>query len=320
MQIPPQIKEAFELVEAGRPVEAVRRLSALAERNDGPANYQLAEWHREGRHVPRSFSAAREHYRRAGAVGLVEALRRFLALRAVGIGGPREWPESLELMDAMAEIDPRTAQERALLEAMALTASGDPKFVPEGQALSSAPPVVRVSGFLSPDECAYLIEAATPLFEPAKTYNEQTGQDFLNAVRTSDTAAFPWVGENPAIHAINRRIAAISGTATAQGEALQVLRYREGQQYKRHIDAIPGLDNQRIMTVLIYLNDDFDGGETVFTAADVTITAKAGDAILFSNVTADGRPDPATVHAGLPVTRGTKYLASRWIRERPTTA
>lgn len=320
MQLPPQIQDAFELVADGRAPEAVRRLAGLAERGDGPAAYQLAEWYREGEHVPRNFTAARQYYRRAGQTGLVEALRRYLAFRAAGVGGPREWPESLELMQAMTPIDQRTGADLALIRAMALTAEGEAEHLPEGDALSDAPPIVRVPGLFTPDECAYLIDSAGPLFEPARTYNERTGQTFLNPIRTSDTAAFPWVGENPAIHALNRRIAAISGTAVTQGEPLQILRYQDGQEYKPHVDAIPGLENQRVMTVLVYLNDDFEGGETVFDEAGVTVSAKRGDGILFGNVTADGRPDPATVHAGLPVTRGVKYLASRWIRERPATA
>lgn len=320
MQLPPQIQDAFDLVAEGRGPEAVRRLIDLAESGDGPAAYQLAEWHREGELVPLSFARAREYYRHAGRVGLVEALRRFLALRAAGIGGPREWPESLELMEAMAPVDPRTGVDLALVRAMALTADGDPKSVPQGEVLSDSPHIVRVPGLFTAEECAYLIDAAAPLFEPAATYNERTGQTFLNPIRTSDTAAFPWVGENPAIHALNRRIAAVSGTAVEQGEPLQILRYQAAQEYKPHIDAIPGLENQRVMTVLVYLNDDFAGGETVFGEAKVTVAARRGDAILFNNVTIDGRPDPATVHAGLPVTQGVKYLASRWIRARPTKA
>jgi prolyl 4-hydroxylase len=42
-----------------------------------------------------------------------------------------------------------------------------------------------------------------------------------------------------------------------------------------------------------------------------------GDALLFRNADADGRPDPLALHSGLPVTRGVKYLASRWIRAEP---
>ena len=60
-------------------------------------------------------------------------------------------------------------------------------------------------------------------------------------MRDSDAAAFPLVLEWPFVHALNRRIAAASGTDVAQGEALQILRYAPGQQYRPHLDAVPGM-------------------------------------------------------------------------------
>jgi prolyl 4-hydroxylase len=241
-------------------------------------------------------------------------------LLAAGVGGPRDWPESLERLEALAEIDPEAKWQLAVVNAMALDAVGDPQTPPTGETVCESPKVTRFPGFFTPDECAYLIEAAGPMFEPAHTVDERTGRLIMNPVRTSDTAAFPWIGENPAVHALNRRVAAASGTRPEQGEPLQVLRYATGQEYKPHIDAIPGLGNQRILTALIYLNDDFDGGETHFLKAGLTVRAHTGDAIVFDNVDAEGRPNPEAVHAGLPVTRGVKFLASRWIRESPVTA
>jgi prolyl 4-hydroxylase len=298
----------------------VRGLRALAARGDGPACYQLAEWHREGEHVSRDFAAAREYYRLAAQAGVIEGMRRYLALWVLGVGGDRDWQAGLRLLEATVPVDPRAGRELALVRAMDLTSDGDPRHVPAGEVLSQEPRITRFPSFFTAEECAYLAEAAAPLFEPAHTYNERTGEDFRNPVRTSDTAAFPWVGENPAIHALNRRIAAASATDVMQGEPLQILRYRPGQEYKPHIDAIPGLDNQRVLTMLVYLNEGFEGGETHFSAAGVTVEARRGDAILFNNVTPDGRPNPAIVHAGLPVRSGEKLLASRWIRERRTTA
>ena len=78
--------------------------------------------------------------------------------------------------------------------------------------------------------------------------------------------------------------------------------------------------NQRILTVLVYLSDDYEGGETRFLRTGLVILA-AGPATPCCSATpaTDGSPDPLSLHAGLPVTRGTKYIASRWIRARPFT-
>ena len=119
------------------------------------------------------------------------------------------------------------------------------------------------------------------------------------------------------IRAINRRIAAISDTDIRQGEALTSLRYTIGQQFRLHLDTLPGVRNQRVKTVLIYLNQGFGGGETAFPDHDLLVRPAIGDAIVFHNTHDDGTLDPRMRHAGLPVTRGIKWLATRWIRARP---
>ena len=317
MELPPQIAQAYTLVSTGRSREAVTLLRRLADSGDGPAAYQLAEWAREGEHFQRDFALARELYGRSAQAGLIEGARRFLALVAVGAGGPRQWPEALDILADLARVDPNASEQLAIVKAMKLTPDGDPVSIPAGEVLSDAPKVTRFPALFTPEECRYLAGAAEPLFEPAKTVEEFTGRELRNPIRTSDTAFFPWVGENPAIHALNRRIAAASGTRPEQGEPLQILRYQVGQEYKPHIDAIPGLANQRVLTMLVYLNDDYEGGETRFLEADLTVRGKQGDALLFANTDAHGRPNQKAMHAGLPVTSGVKLLASRWIRERP---
>jgi prolyl 4-hydroxylase len=145
----------------------------------------------------------------------------------------------------------------------------------------------------------------------------QTGRHLRNPIRTSDGMAFPFVDENPAVHALNRRIAAVTGTEAAQGEPLQILRYRPGQEYKPHFDAVAGDPNQRILTVLVYLNDDYEGGETLFLKTGLRFRGRRGDALMFRNASADGRADELAQHAGRPVIAGEKLICSRWIRQRP---
>jgi prolyl 4-hydroxylase len=141
-----------------------------------------------------------------------------------------------------------------------------------------------------------------------------TGQLIPHPIRRSEAAVFGVLAEDLVVNALNRRIAAMSGTRLDQGEPLQLLRYRPGGEYRTHMDALPAEPNQRVLTVLVYLSDDYEGGETSFPHAAITFRGKTGDALLFRNAGADGRPDPLSLHAGLPVTRGAKYLASRWIR------
>jgi prolyl 4-hydroxylase len=264
----------------------------------------------------RDLLGARELFRRAAGTGRIDAAIIYANLLAAGVGGARDWPGALRLLAALAEVNPRSRGELERIAAMALSADGDPLAVPNGETICEAPAIVRFAGLFSAAECAWLAAAAAPMLEPAVVIEPGTGRQRSDPVRVCDSIGFTWPLENPAIHALNRRLAAASATAPEQGEPLQVLRYRPGGEYKPHFDAIPGFANQRSMTFLVWLNEDYDGGETVFPTPGLKLKGRTGDAILFRNTLADGRRDPAAGHAGLPVTRGEKLIASRWIRER----
>lgn len=267
---------------------------------------------------PSDPAAARDLFRAAGEAGRIDAAAIYVNFLASGVGGPRDWPAALTLLRGLARWEPRCGRELALIERMAIDDAGDPLAVPAADMLSERPWVARVPGLFDATECAYLSKAAEPMLEPA-VVEARAGRHSRHPGRTGDGVGFTWPLENPAIHALNRRIAAASGTDVANGEPLQVLRYRPGEEYRPHFDAIPGFANQRVLTCLVWLNADYEGGETMFLATCLKAKGRRGDALLFRNTGPDGRRDEASVHAGLPVTRGEKWIASRWIRARPYT-
>jgi prolyl 4-hydroxylase len=258
------------------------------------------------------LTGARLLFGQAGEAGRHDAAVIHCNLTASG----GEWARGLALLRELAKRDRRCARELAVVEAMWLTAEGDPLEVPTGKVLSDSPHLTLFDRLFTPAECAYLARAAAPMLEPSVVVDNRTGRQVRDPVRTSDGIGFTWPLENPAVHALNRRIAAASGTGVEQGEPLQVLRYRPGQEYKPHFDAIPGFANQRVMTMLVWLNEAYAGGETMFMKAGLKLRGRAGDALLFRNALENGSRDPSAAHAGLPVTRGEKLIASRWIRAR----
>jgi prolyl 4-hydroxylase len=191
---------------------------------------------------------------------------------------------------------------------------GRPASAPGVRRLSESPDAVAAEGFASAEECDYLLAAVEGQFQPSVVVDPASGRLVPHPIRTSDGAFFNVFGEDLVVNAINRRIAALSGTEADQGETLQLLRYAPGAEYRAHVDALPAEANQRIATVLIYLTDGYEGGETRFLRTGLSYRGRKGDALLFRNVDAHGRPDPMALHAGLPVTRGVKIIASRWIR------
>ena len=127
--------------------------------------------------------------------------------------------------------------------------------------------------------------------------------------------------------AINDRVCALAGAPPTQSESLQVLHYKVGDYFKPHFDFWePGFaghsgamsEGQRSHTVLVYLNEEgLEGAETDFPRVGIRHRGRKGDALIWRNVDASGRPDRDTLHAGLPPTRGEKWVLSVWLRDRP---
>ena len=313
---PSLIDQASGLARVGRFSEAYRLLAGAADGNDPDALFTLGMWRLAGDVVARDLIASREYFGRAMGAGHPEAEHIYTAFVGNGTGGPPDWCAAVQLLEHSATRDPDARRQLDIIGQMGLTPTGDPTTLPPEQALSTAPQVSCFRALFSRAECDFLVARATPLLQPSVVVDPQTGRFVQNPVRTSDAMAFPWVAESPAIHALNRRMAAATKTDVAQGEPLQVLRYRGGQEYKPHSDAVAGDPNQRIVTALVYLNDDYAGGETLFVKTGLRFKGAAGDALVFRNALGDGRADPAAQHAGLPVTTGEKLIASRWIRAR----
>ena len=300
-----------------RVAEALRLLEPAAARGEGDALFTLALWLLAGQHLRRDLAAARDLFGQAGRAGRLDGAAIHLAFVANGTGGAADWSGGLTLLRTLAGADGAARDQLALLNQMVLAANGDPCPLPPPERLSASPDLRLSRGLFSAGECAYLINTAEPLLMPARVVDPGTGKRLPAAIRTAHAAAFPLALENPAVHALNRRLAAASGTDVRQGEPLQILAYAPRQEYRAHLDALTGVGNQRVLTVLVYLNTDYTGGETRFLPGGPTVRGAVGDAIVFRNVDARGHADTASRHAGLPVLSGRKFLASRWIRARP---
>jgi prolyl 4-hydroxylase len=306
--------EAKALGRAGRPLEAVALIERAAADGDAEGNLILAHWLLQGSDRPRDAQAAHRHLEVAAQKGSTEAVRMRANLTASGTGCPADQGAAIAMLEGIAGEDRAAAAQIAMLprlmsEADAGTATRD--------SLSSDPRVEIVRQLLLPDECGYLIGVAEPKLKPSLIYDAVTGRGKPDPIRTSHGAHFVPHDEDLVLQAINRRLAAASGTRVDQGEALFVMRYTPGQEYKPHLDALPGLRQQRAHTAIAYLNDGYEGGATVFPELGISIRAGTGDVLIFDNVDSNGRADPRVRHGGEPVTSGAKWIATRWIREGP---
>jgi prolyl 4-hydroxylase len=192
---------------------------------------------------------------------------------------------------------------------------------------SRDPPILVSRGFATAPECDWLVEAARPRLNPAQLYDPQTGQGFEDRdIRNNSAAAFGVLETGVLLCALRARLKTCFALASRDFEPLMVLHYDTGQQFAPHFDFIdpdqPGLRDdiqakgQRVATLLVYLNDDFTGGETAFDMLDYSFKGARGDALIFWNTDASGCPDRRTRHAGMPPLSGEKWILSQWIRRR----
>ncbi len=258
---------------------------------------------------PRDVRGAHEALRKAAGKGHIEAARTRAHLIANGTGVRADPEEAKRLLTKLATRDAYAAAQLEFLSRFPA------KREPVREPISTDPEITLLGRLLDADECRYLMTLAEPDLQPSFVVDPATGGRMPHPVRTSFGTSYGPTQEDLVVNRLNRRIAAATGTRAEAGEPLHILRYTSGQEYKPHLDAIPGIANQRVLTVLVYLNDGYQGGETDFPELGISVGGAMGDALLFRNLTADGRADPRTRHSGLPVTSGVKWLATRWIRE-----
>ena len=177
-----------------------------------------------------------------------------------------------------------------------------------------------VRGFLDPATCAALIERIDERRRPSEIADDFGVANF----RTSETCDLD--GHDALVGTVDRQIAELLGLPLAASEPLQGQRYAPGQEFKPHTDTFePGgydfyrhtaATGQRTWTAMIYLNQPEDGGATRFKLIGKTIQPEPGKLLAWNNLLPDGRPNPATLHQGMKVRRGTKYILTKWFRER----
>ena len=177
-----------------------------------------------------------------------------------------------------------------------------------------------VRDFLTGEQCAALIELIDAKRRPSEIADDLGDANF----RTSETCDLD--PGDAAVAAVNAAIVDLLGVDAARGEAIQGQRYAPGQEFKPHTDTFePGKADyyahcadtgNRSWTAMIYLNLPEDGGATRFKTIGKTIRPETGKLLAWNNLLPDGRPNPATLHQGMKVRRGTKYIITKWFRER----
>jgi prolyl 4-hydroxylase len=181
--------------------------------------------------------------------------------------------------------------------------------------------------FASAPECDWLMARAATRLKDAELYDPASDGGFRNdALRNNRDASFNMVQSDLVLVQLQARIAALIALDVQEMEPAMVLHYAPGQYFAPHCDGLDpaaapqareiARNGQRVATLLIYLNDDYQGGDTDFPDLGWRFKGARGDALWFWNVDGAGSLDPRTRHAGLAPSGGEKWLLSQWIRQR----
>lgn len=264
---------------------------------------------------PQDWASALEHLRRAARLGSRLALAELAALAF-------DWDAAQRILAGEAlpssSADPLSAS-------IDLAKWLEP---PRSMTVSDTPRIVAVADIADSDLCEWIIARARGRLAPAATSDRLSGENYiLSSVRTNSICDFRGAEADLVLAMLRARIAALTGTRLEAFESVHVLRYGLGEEFRPHLDAT--LDSsapdyaaryaagqQRVLTFLLALNDDFEGGETEFPAIGLRWKPHRGRGLFFWSVHPDGAIDQRTLHTGRPVTRGEKWMLSQWIEGR----
>ncbi|GAX73127.1 hypothetical protein CEUSTIGMA_g580.t1 [Chlamydomonas eustigma] len=213
----------------------------------------------------------------------------------------------------------------------------DESTSPWVEQVGEAPKVYYFHNFLTDTERQHMIKLAVPYMKRSTVVGGEKGAGVIDDIRTS-YGMFIRRLQDPVLEGIEKRISLWTHLPLSHQEDIQVLRYQEGQTYGAHYDSSYDKDEfgpkYRLATLLIYLSDVEEGGETAFpkdsiytdpsipvrgapwsdcAKGHVAVKPKKNDAVLFYSYFPNGTMDPASMHTGCPVIKGIKWAAPIWI-------
>jgi prolyl 4-hydroxylase len=283
-----------------------------------------------GRDCPLSPADGLELLHEAARQSDADAWACLAVTAAAGVGRLQSWDEAFTALDKAAGLEHASAaRQRRILNALGVTdaASAESWIGCFGTRLvREVPRFAAHAGFLPLPLCKHVIERARPRLARAQVFDAVSGALKIDPMRTNTNAAFSVIDSDVVMQLARAHIARAAGVAFDALEPMEVLHYTGGELYKPHIDFFhPSrsgyademrLRGQRVKTCLVYLNAGYEGGETEFPKLGIKFRGEPGEALVFDNMGADGAGDMNTVHSGLAVTRGEKWVLSQWIRDK----
>jgi prolyl 4-hydroxylase len=317
---------------AGRHHDAIDALARGTSAGDLACMTQLGKRLLVGDRAPALATEGARFLLEAAMKGEAEAAARMAALSALGVCCRQSWTQALHWLAVAAERRWQPAREQLQILA---EGGADARIdlagwwvSPPAQELSADPRVRFLDSFITAAGCEWLISRARNRLTRARVYDPVNRQDVIGQTRTNSVANFGLTEVELLDVLLQAKMSSACGVPMNQMEAPAVLHYAVGEEAVNHYDfvnpAAPDYageiarNGQRIVTFLVYLNDDYEGGETSFPTLGFSHKGRRGQGLFFVNAHADMQPDRRMLHAGRPPRRGEKWIVSQFIRSRAT--
>lgn len=188
--------------------------------------------------------------------------------------------------------------------------------------------IIHVLGVLTDSECKAIIESSKPTMTKSKVIDESKAHGDVSDKRRDSLGGFVHPGGCKVVDKLDQLLSDLFGHPKRNGESLQVLNYHPGGQYEAHLDyfqsntaygaEVVKRAGNRVTTILIYLNDVEEGGSTGFPKHGLKFRPIKGSALYFESFNGEqGAFDRHSLHSGDPVTKGEKWVATRWVHSKP---
>lgn len=327
------VEHARAFDQAGRYAEAVEVLKQASLRNDLLAMTELAHRLLVGDRAPKSPKHALYLLGQAAKAGEGRALARLASLKAAGAYVQQHWRHALGLLGEAAAAGDLSARGQLVClqppgacqagwSTMAERVPLDYWLRPASQELLHEN-VRSVAALAPPPVCTWLIGRAQGRLQPALVYDSVSRENQVHEMRTNTMALFDYSTFDVVQFLVQARMSLTCGYPMQHFEAPMVLHYDVGQEITPHFDFIDAKaadygeqireQGQRMITFLLYLNDDYAGGETTFPELGIVHRGSTGNGLYFINARADLSPDRRMLHTGSPPARGEKWVVAQFI-------
>jgi prolyl 4-hydroxylase len=331
--------------------EAIKHLVAGTHERDVEATTRLGKRLLVGDRAPFLPKDGANLIADASALGGAEAAALLAVLYALGTSPKHDVAAALECLILAAERGWSQAQAQiSVLAAGPLGGApqasvgipdGDPRrwrelgrrvdlaawhAVPPSTDLSASPLIRSYDTFVGEPVCRWLIERSRGRLSRALVYEALSKEVTVKPSRTNTAAVFNMLDTDLVFVLMQRRMAACLQVPLRQFEAATVLHYDEGEEITEHYDFVdPQVPNyqqeiaqrgDRLVTFLIYLNEDYGAGQTAFPRLGIDHKGKRGGALFFVNARPDLGADTRTLHAGRAPVSGEKWIVSQFVRDR----